>query len=78
MTNVLVEGGGTLLGSFFDAGAVDEVHVFIAPKIIGGHGALAPVMGQGIEKIASAMNLVDVETRHVGDDLYLSGRVARR
>ena len=78
MTNVLVEGGGTLLGSFFDAGAVDEVHVFIAPKIIGGFGASAPVAGQGIDGIASALNLVDVETRHVGDDLYLSGRVARR
>ena len=78
MTNVLVEGGGTLLGSFFDAGAVDEVHVFIAPKIIGGFGGLAPVAGQGIDGIASALNLVDVETRHVGDDLYLSGRVARR
>jgi diaminohydroxyphosphoribosylaminopyrimidine deaminase / 5-amino-6-(5-phosphoribosylamino)uracil reductase len=78
MTNVLVEGGGTLLGSFFDAGAVDEVHVFIAPKIIGGFGALVPVTGQGIEQVVSAMNLVGVETRHVGDDLYLSGRVARR
>ena len=61
MTNVLVEGGGTLLGSFFDTDAVDEVHVFIAPKIIGGHGALAPVMGQGIEKIVSATNLIGIE-----------------
>jgi len=78
MTNVLVEGGGAVLGSFCDAGAVDEVHVFIAPKIIGGFGALAPVAGQGIDGIASVLNLVDVETRHVDDDLYLSGRVARR
>lgn len=66
------------MGSFFDAGTVDEVHVFIAPKIIGGHGALTPVMGQGIEKIASAMNLVNIETRHAGDDLHLNGRIARR
>ena len=35
MTNVLLEGGGTLLGSFFDACLVDEVHAFIAPKIVG-------------------------------------------
>ena len=32
MTNVLVEGGGQLLGSLFDARAVDEVHVFLASQ----------------------------------------------
>jgi diaminohydroxyphosphoribosylaminopyrimidine deaminase / 5-amino-6-(5-phosphoribosylamino)uracil reductase len=78
MTNVLVEGGGALLGSFFDAGAIDEVHVFIAAKILGGHGAAAPVMGHGIEKIASALSLDDVESRYVGTDFYVHGRVARR
>ena len=36
MTNVLVEGGGQLLGSLLDAGQIDEVHAFIAPKLIGG------------------------------------------
>src|SRR5262249_28998026 len=35
MTNVLVEGGSALLGSFFDAGLVDEAHVFVAPKFLG-------------------------------------------
>ena len=39
MTNVLVEGGGRLLGSLFDARLVDEVHVFIAPKLVGGEVA---------------------------------------
>ena len=36
MTNVLVEGGGRMLGSFLDAGQVDEVDVFIAPILEGG------------------------------------------
>ncbi|HEY3967178.1 MAG TPA: bifunctional diaminohydroxyphosphoribosylaminopyrimidine deaminase/5-amino-6-(5-phosphoribosylamino)uracil reductase RibD, partial [Planctomycetaceae bacterium] len=35
MTNVLVEGGGEILGAFFDAQFIDEVHVFIAPKLLG-------------------------------------------
>ena len=38
MTNVLVEGGSRLVGSLFDAGVIDEVHVFIAPKLAGGEG----------------------------------------
>ena len=45
MTNVLVEGGGKLLGSLFDAGLVDEVHVFVAPKLVGGQAAPTPLAG---------------------------------
>src|SRR5205823_11439728 len=56
-TNVLVEGGSGVLGSFLDAGAVDEVHVFIAPRLAGGAQALSPVGGAGVEKIAEALTL---------------------
>ena len=35
MTNVLVEGGGKLLGSLHSMQEIDEVHVFIAPKMFG-------------------------------------------
>ncbi len=77
LTNVLVEGGSELLGSLFDADAIDEVHVFIAPKLIGGRQAISPVAGQGIEKIATALQLAELEVRHVGEDIYLHGRVNR-
>ncbi len=39
MTNVLVEGGAALLGLLFQERQIDEVHAFIAPKLIGGAGA---------------------------------------
>ncbi len=39
MTNVLVEGGGQVLGSFLDEGQVDAVDVFIAPILEGGDHA---------------------------------------
>ena len=39
ITHLLVEGGSTLHGAFFDAGLVDEVICFLAPKIIGGEAA---------------------------------------
>ena len=54
MTNVLVEGGSQLLGSLFDAGQIDEVHVFIAPKLIGGRKLLSPIGGQGIVAMSQA------------------------
>ena len=46
-TNVLVEGGERLLGSFFDAGLIDEVHVFIAPKLVSGLTSPTPMRGPG-------------------------------
>ena len=75
MTNVLVEGGAGVLGSFFDAGAVDEVHAFIAPKIVGGKAALSPIHGEGIADMADARRLSHITVQQVGDDIYLQGRV---
>jgi diaminohydroxyphosphoribosylaminopyrimidine deaminase / 5-amino-6-(5-phosphoribosylamino)uracil reductase len=77
MTNVLVEGGSKLLGALFDAGAIDEVHVFIAPKLIGGANSPSPIAGAGLEKIAAALSVTDIELRHVGEDIYLHGRIVR-
>ncbi len=77
MTNVLLEGGGTLLGSFFDACLVDEVHAFIAPKIVGGARAKSPVLGQGLETIPAVASLEDPEIEVLDGDLYLHGPVRK-
>src|SRR5208283_5655345 len=55
MTNVLVEGGSRLLGTLFDARLIDEVHVFIAPKLAGGSEAPGPIAGRGVEAISAAL-----------------------
>ena len=47
MTNVLVEGGGRVLGAFLDAGQVDAVDVFLAPILEGGRTASRPARGPG-------------------------------
>jgi len=47
MSRVLVEGGARILGSFFAAGLVDRVLVFVSPRILGSAGALSPVGGPG-------------------------------
>jgi diaminohydroxyphosphoribosylaminopyrimidine deaminase/5-amino-6-(5-phosphoribosylamino)uracil reductase len=73
MTNVLVEGGAGVLGCFRDAGEIDEVHVFIAPKLAGGAAALTAVAGQGCEKIAQALPLLEWQVETIGGDLYVHG-----
>jgi diaminohydroxyphosphoribosylaminopyrimidine deaminase/5-amino-6-(5-phosphoribosylamino)uracil reductase len=72
-TNVLVEGGAGVLGSFLDAGAIDEVHVFIAPRLAGGAAALTPVAGRGVEKIAGALRLTEWRFEDMAGDLYVRG-----
>ena len=73
ITSVFVEGGGTLLGSLFDAGLVDRVVGFVAPVIIGGDAALSPVGGEGAERMADALRLSDVRIETFGDDVAVTG-----
>jgi diaminohydroxyphosphoribosylaminopyrimidine deaminase/5-amino-6-(5-phosphoribosylamino)uracil reductase len=75
MTNVLVEGGAALLGSFFEAGAVDEVNVFVAPRILGGAMAQSPVGGHGVPDVAEALGLADVIVEQLAEDIWIRGLV---
>lgn len=77
MTNILVEGGGRLLGSLFDLNAIDEVHVFVAPKLVGGINAVSPIAGVGLADMAAAWRLATANWQNVDGDLYMSGRVDR-
>lgn len=73
MTNVLVEGGSELLGAFFDWQLVDEVHVFAAPKLLGGAAALSPVSGTGREAPSELPDLIDPEIELLDGDVYIHG-----
>jgi diaminohydroxyphosphoribosylaminopyrimidine deaminase/5-amino-6-(5-phosphoribosylamino)uracil reductase len=77
MTNVLVEGGGGLLGSLFDRQLVDEAHVFVAPKFCGGADATSPVGGLGVEMIPQQPELDPCVIRQVEQDVYIRGNVRR-
>jgi len=75
ITNVLVEGGGVLLGSLFDNGLVDKVTAFIAPIIIGGNEAKTAVGGEGFDKVADSPRLERIRVEKFGEDLMVSGYV---
>ncbi len=78
MTNVLVEGGGRVLGSFFDAGQVDEVDVFIAPIVEGGSHDHTPARGLGVDGMSDALRLEAPSVSRVDEDVRIQGRVGRR
>ena len=75
ITNIIVEGGGTLVGSLFDDGLVDKVLFFISPKIIGGKESLSSVMGKGVSRIDKAIKLKDIQLRRIGEDFLLEGYI---
>jgi diaminohydroxyphosphoribosylaminopyrimidine deaminase/5-amino-6-(5-phosphoribosylamino)uracil reductase len=77
ITSVIVEGGGILLGSLFDLGLVDKVIAFIAPIIIGGANARSAVVGEGVSKVSEAFRLERVKVVRLGDDIAVSGYVAK-
>ena len=77
MTNILLEGGGQLLGSWFDADAIDEVHCFLANKIIGGAEAPGPIAGTGRTSMSIACSLDGLHSRPVENDLYLWGHLQK-
>lgn len=75
LTNVLVEGGGRLMGTLLDADQIDEVHVFVAPKLLGGEAARSPIDGEGVAEMAHSFQLDNSQWQQIGPDLYLTGRI---
>jgi diaminohydroxyphosphoribosylaminopyrimidine deaminase/5-amino-6-(5-phosphoribosylamino)uracil reductase len=73
MTNVLVEGGAAVFGGLFDAGSIDEIHTFIAPKIVGGP-APSPLAGSGVPNMKFAHRLKSYTIEQLGGDAYIHGR----
>ncbi|RUL89808.1 bifunctional diaminohydroxyphosphoribosylaminopyrimidine deaminase/5-amino-6-(5-phosphoribosylamino)uracil reductase RibD [Tautonia sociabilis] len=77
LTNLLVEGGGRVLGAFLDAGEVDAVQVFVAPILEGGDHSHSPVRGLGADRMADALRLARVDSLTVDGDVALRGHLPR-
>ncbi len=76
ITNIMVEGGGSLIGSLFDEGLVDKVLIFIAPKIIGGKEAMSSVEGNGIRQLTAAPFIKELNIKRIGNELFLEGNIS--
>ena len=74
-THILVEGGQQVFGAFFDSQCIDEVHAFIATKLIGGGSAVPVIGGEGLAKMSQAASLESPEMKLTGNDFYIRGRI---
>jgi len=71
VTGILLEGGGTLAFSAVEAGVVNEIACFIAPKLLGGLGAPTPLSGLGFPAPSTAPRARIVQARRCGSDWLL-------
>ena len=69
--SILLEGGAELNDNALRAGIVQEVKVFLGPKIFGGANAKGPVEGIGIESVRKAANMKLKDISKIGDDVLL-------
>ena len=73
--SLLVEGGAAMAGAFLDAGLVQKVQAYIAPKLFGGAAAPSPVGGLGVALPDGALQLSGLTVTRLGDDILLEGEV---
>lgn len=73
--SVLLEGGGTLNWAALEAGVVQKVQTYIAPKLFGGVSAKSPVEGAGVREPGRAVRLVRTTIACVGEDFLLESEV---
>ena len=68
---LLVEGGPTVIASFLKERLVDEVCIYIAPKILGAQGVVG--INQQMAELAESFNLSYFDTKRLGNDVRLTG-----
>ena len=69
--SILLEGGGTLNFSALKSDSVNQLQVYLAPKIFGGATAKTPVEGPGVEDPAEAFQFTDRKIKLFGADICL-------
>lgn len=72
--SLLLEGGASLNAAFLRSGCVDEVNLFVAPKLVGGNTAPSPIADLGVLKMSEALQLRDIECHAVGTDLLIKAK----
>ena len=76
--SVLLEGGAMLNWSALEAGIVNEVYAYVAPKLFGGADAKSPVAGIGVDYPDDAYCLVSQRVQQVGEDILIAGELKNK
>jgi diaminohydroxyphosphoribosylaminopyrimidine deaminase / 5-amino-6-(5-phosphoribosylamino)uracil reductase len=75
VSSLLLEGGAILAGTFFDAGHVDELALFVAPLLFGGAGGRSVLAGSDPSAIGEATRALAVDYEQTGEDVLIRARI---
>jgi diaminohydroxyphosphoribosylaminopyrimidine deaminase / 5-amino-6-(5-phosphoribosylamino)uracil reductase len=73
INDVLIESGATLAGSFLSAGLIDELIIYMAPKLMG--NLARPLFELPLQELNSAVDLQIVDMRAVGKDWRIIAKI---
>jgi len=74
---LLVEGGGEVIGSFFKNNLVDEMTVFVGSIVIGGRDSPTPVDGEGAHRVDEMVDLELISYESMDDGILLKYEVEK-
>ena len=72
INKLMVEGGGTVIGSFLKSNFVDDMFIYVAPIIIGGKNT--PTL---VKNIDENINLKLVKIKKIGEGILLNYRLIK-
>jgi diaminohydroxyphosphoribosylaminopyrimidine deaminase / 5-amino-6-(5-phosphoribosylamino)uracil reductase len=72
VTDLLVEGGSEINGSFLRAGLINKFSIYVAPKILGGRDSLTPFTGDNVESMDEALDVTIHSVENFGEDLLIT------
>ena len=75
VASLLIEGGGKVIASALQAGIVDKVNLFYAPKILGGDDGVPICRGNGPANMADSIGVKNIEIHRFGNDVMLEGYI---
>lgn len=71
ITQLLVEGGPTVIASFLKEKLADEIRIYIAPKLLGGSGEV-DISGP-MAQLPEAVGMHYIDVSRFGDDIRITG-----
>lgn len=73
---LMVEGGGEVFASFFEARLADRIYWMMAPKVIGGRDAKTSVEGLGLKDPNQAIDLKILKLMKLGRDYCFQAKLS--
>lgn len=73
--SILVEGGASVHDSFLREQLADYVHIYTAPKILGGQNALSSISGIGFDDPNNCPKVKIQDTFKIDQDIYIEGKI---